>query len=352
MKKIGNLEFSKNKFITEKLKKCTGNVFLYGAANCAESIFKYLKKIQKIPKQVIVDDKYFKQKLFHKIPVIKKSEFINKQHNGTIIVGIGTSVPKPFKKQKNSNTTLPNIGFARGPVIDPAFAQKKWNKYKKLYNKLGDDKSKKTFVYFLKSKMYGENCDFKKIKAKNHFLNEKQVPKNKYKIFCDCGAYDGDTIESFRKAVKNNFKKIYAWEPDKKNLKILRKKIKKLRTKKIEVLDQCAFDRKGYLSFDSLGSPTSFVKKTGLEKVRCNKIDNCCPDSEIIKMDVEGCEIKALSGATNTIRKNRPLLAIAIYHRRDDILSLSNKILKIHRDYKFYLRAYRDVADDVILYAI
>jgi FkbM family methyltransferase len=351
-KKIGDLSFSRKKFITEKIKNFKGQIFLYGASNCAESIFKFLKIQKKKPKQVIVDDKYLKEIKFHGINILNKSDFLAENKKIKIVIGIGTCVPELTRMKRKGYSFFENIGFARGPVIDADYAAQKWGEYVNLYKVLEDRKSKQTLVSFLKSKIYGEKGHLKKIKTTRHFLTEKVVTNTQDLIFCDCGAFDGDSIASFCKAVKYNFNKIYAWEPDKKNLAVLKKRIQKLSHTKIVVFNQCAYDRKGFISFDSLGSSTSFVKKTGSDKVQCNLIDNCCPDSSFIKMDVEGCESNALNGASKTIKKNKPILAIAVYHHRNDILSITKKVLRIRKDYRIFLRAHRDVADDVILYAV
>jgi FkbM family methyltransferase len=40
---------------------------------------------------------------------------------------------------------------------------------------------------------------------------------------------------------------------------------------------------------------------------------------DFLKMDIEGAELNALRGATETIRRDRPRLAISAYHRLDDL---------------------------------
>ena len=41
---------------------------------------------------------------------------------------------------------------------------------------------------------------------------------------------------------------------------------------------------------------------------------------DVIKLDVEGAEAKAIKGATETLRKFRPRLALSAYHRRNDLV--------------------------------
>ena len=71
-----------------------------------------------------------------------------------------------------------------------------------------------------------------------------------------------------------------------------------------------------------------------------------------IKLDVEGAEYEALLGAQNTIKKNRPKLAISIYHKPQDIFELPELIMSIRDDYRMYLRHYQLSPNETILYCV
>lgn len=63
----------------------------------------------------------------------------------------------------------------------------------------------------------------------------------------------------------------------------------------------------------------------------------------IIKMDIEGAELDALSGAEKTITSVMPKLAICIYHKNEDIFSIPLFLKKItennhNKKYRFYFR--------------
>ena len=60
--------------------------------------------------------------------------------------------------------------------------------------------------------------------------------------------------------------------------------------------------------------------------------------ADFIKFDVEGNEHKAILGAKETIKKYRPVMHIACYHRSEDIFDLPLEVLKIRSDYKVYMR--------------
>ena len=68
-------------------------------------------------------------------------------------------------------------------------------------------------------------------------------------------------------------------------------------------------------------------------------------------MDVEGAELKSLMGARETIIKNRPRLAICVYHKPEDLYEIPGYILSLVPEYKFLLRHYSSSNAETILYA-
>lgn len=70
-----------------------------------------------------------------------------------------------------------------------------------------------------------------------------------------------------------------------------------------------------------------------------------------IKMDVEGAEYQSLIGAKNTIQKNKPDLAICIYHKQMDFIDLPSLILEMVPEYKIAFRHYTNYECETILYA-
>jgi len=56
---------------------------------------------------------------------------------------------------------------------------------------------------------------------------------------------------------------------------------------------------------------------------------------DLIKMDIEGSEIPALRGAMQTIRRFRPKLALCLYHKWDDVMTIPSFLLATGIPYRF-----------------
>ncbi len=68
-----------------------------------------------------------------------------------------------------------------------------------------------------------------------------------------------------------------------------------------------------------------------------------------IKFEIEGSEVAALHGAINTIKKNRPKLALSIYHRPQDLELIMEFVDGLELGYKYALRAHNPYCPDAIV---
>ena len=75
---------------------------------------------------------------------------------------------------------------------------------------------------------------------------------------------------------------------------------------------------------------------------------------DMIKMDIEGSEVPALKGGAKAIERHKPKLAICVYHKWDDLLTIPRLIHSIRGDYRYYLdcttgllHSYRFTTDSV-----
>ena len=73
---------------------------------------------------------------------------------------------------------------------------------------------------------------------------------------------------------------------------------------------------------------------------------------DFIKVDVEGADLGVLEGAADTIRGQRPRLAIACYHKPDDLVKIPDFIASLGVGYKWYLQCSTMTDVDTVAFAV
>ena len=71
-----------------------------------------------------------------------------------------------------------------------------------------------------------------------------------------------------------------------------------------------------------------------------------------IKMDIEGAELLALKGAVGIIKRERPILAVCIYHSLQDFWEIPKFLMNEFVDYEYYIRHHALICNETVLYAI
>jgi hypothetical protein len=71
-----------------------------------------------------------------------------------------------------------------------------------------------------------------------------------------------------------------------------------------------------------------------------------------MKFDIEGGEAAAVRGASGVIRRSRPALAIAVYHRPDDLWQLPRLVDDLVPGSRFYLRLHGHHGFELVLYVV
>lgn len=174
-------------------------------------------------------------------------------------------------------------------------------------------------------------------------------------IFIDGGAYNGDTIFDFLAWNKGNEYKVYSFEPMKGMYEYIENRLRSKHIENVTVLNYAAWHKKEELFFEDMvdGSRVAGNGRGGVP-VRGERIDDIV-DAEgatFIKLDVEGSEMEALQGASATIQRFQPKLAICIYHKSTDILDIGKYILSLNPKYKMAIRHYSLTYCETVLYAI
>ena len=227
-------------------------------------------------------------------------------------------------------------------------------KIKQVLDLLADKRSKKILLTNIKRRMAG--FWFMNGTPQDQYFPADIIHLSPDEVFVDCGAYEGDTIAVFRKLTQDRYKKIIALEPT----PAFVDKIVAQQNPRCEVLAYGVWDKKDTQSFYVDGSSSimsCLVQETGAQQITISleKIDNlpACGEMTFLKMDIEGAELNALKGAEQTIRRQRPKLAICIYHSDVDMLEIPLWVARLNMGYKLYVRHHGDGnLIETVLYAV
>lgn len=188
------------------------------------------------------------------------------------------------------------------------------------------------------------------VRGKQYFDVFEPCPEE---VYIDAGTFDGGTIFDFNEWTNGNYKKIYAFEPMENMYKVICQKVENANMKNIQILNNAAWNQKEEMHFvDAVAG--SHMDGNGKIVVEGIDIDSVVNHEKVtfIKMDIEGAELKALEGARNTIKMNRPRLAICIYHKPLDVVEIAAYLLELVPEYKFYIRHYASNMWETVLYAV
>jgi hypothetical protein len=96
----------------------------------------------------------------------------------------------------------------------------------------------------------------------------------------------------------------------------------------------------------------SSVDESGDAVIQCVTLDSALVGfrPNLIKMDIEGSEVDALSGARRILSENRPGLAICVYHRPGHLWEIPNLVRQLLPGGRHYLRAHAYNAFDSVYY--
>lgn len=180
--------------------------------------------------------------------------------------------------------------------------------------------------------------------------------------FVDAGCFDCSDSLKFAAWCDGSYSKIYAFEPDIANFGTCKRIAEEQGLRNTEIIHAAVGKETGtarfvsqcgtasHLATDSLGT----MPQETIETVQIAALDEMI-DSAVrvgfIKMDIEGAEYDALLGAKSILLRDKPLLAICIYHKRGDMLAIMDLLHTLIPEYSFWIRHYSTVSTETVLYA-
>jgi FkbM family methyltransferase len=221
---------------------------------------------------------------------------------------------------------------------------------------LSDDKSREVYLSALKYRETGE-IEYLPVpdKLENQYfpddLSGFASQLSEAGAFVDVGAFDGDTLRSL-KSTAYRPERYIGLEPDLPSFQRLLLEAKHFSGNSL-CLPLAASDRIGWANFYSNGTSSSIVEDGGIP-VQSANLDFLVMGgvTSYIKMDIEGSELQALHGCKQVILRDKPILAISIYHKPRDLTEIPKFIASLGVHNGFYVRTYGEQLFETVLYCL
>jgi FkbM family methyltransferase len=228
---------------------------------------------------------------------------------------------------------------------------------RKCYAALADDVSKTELCEQLRWRYWLENAPLSTPDdSRDTYFPMDLLSPIAGEIFVDCGGFDGDTIRSFNEHWKGAFRHIFALEPDPANRAALATNIDATGiSSRVTVMPYAVGSTTGPVSFSITSSAASHVTASEYgATVESRRLDDLewHVTPTYIKMDIESAEPEAIAGASQLLKRYRPVLAVCTYHRSEHLWQVPNLIRSIVPEYNIFLRRYAEDCWEGVCYAI
>ncbi len=323
--------------IWTKLKDIDKPILLYGTGNGADKIFAELTRLGIPISGVFASDGFVRNRDWRGFRVLSLAQAEDIFGDFILLFSFGSDRPEVIENLKyimsRHETLAPEVPVAGGEIFNLEFARRHRSEIEESYSLLFDEKSKEVFRETMLFKLDGDiNRLFSVESPKDESFGILDL-KSGYS-FLDLGAYNGDTVREFISRV-GDFSHITALEPDSKSFKKLERLTDEL---SIERINAAISKECGFINFGNKASRGSVAG--GDLKIPCITVDSLTQNKsfDYIKFDIEGMELDAIIGAEQTVRRDKPKMRIAAYHKSEDYFKIPLLISKYRRDYKIHMR--------------
>lgn len=169
--------------------------------------------------------------------------------------------------------------------------------------------------------------------------------------FLDAGAYTGDTLhELIEMGIRPRI--VYCFEANKANFEVLQRNASKYGNAIAE--NYALWDKKEMLKMKWSNYNARISEEGTGEYIEATMIDDYFKDIHVdfVKMDIEGAERHALAGGWNVLRRDRPIMAISIYHGIEDIVDIPYMLIEHMEDYDFIIRHHSYSYSETVMYGV
>ncbi|MFZ6872709.1 FkbM family methyltransferase [Undibacterium sp. Di27W] len=355
-------EPNQQRILLAQLKTSSKPIIIYGAGVYAYVLKRFLElngiKIQ----AAMVDAEYLAQQAFTDLPVVSTEDYTAQLGDCHVIIGI-TNYPPMLEKLRRLGASdvhvidIPDYLNMPHAFMERQFLIQNSSNFDQAYGLFEDELSRQTYVAAINTKL-SENlahiapC----VRLDNLYFPSSEFSPGDHESFLDVGGFTGDTIKEFQQIKHGAYDKIISLEPGDKNFQELQQTVADLNIPRVMAIKVGAWHEKTVLRFTTKAMHIdNEISETGTSEIQVDTIDAILQQSgsavSLIKLDINGAEYNALSGARLSINKYRPNIVVRL-HKKEDFYRLPILLKEIAPDMKLYLRQRNYMSMMLIMYGI
>lgn len=268
-----------------------------------------------------------------------------------ICVPQGYGVAMHLRQMGFEDYFIVSDGFAwpTFPVLDHA------RDILRVHDLLADDESRVCYLAAIRMRQEGSG-DYSRVSAYPQYRHERVKPLPGDMIV-NGGGFIGNTADDFLWCTGRDCR-IWSFEPCAAVFAKLEANLRQRGSLElVAAVNKALWNEDAELLFNSPEpfSGNSSVQQSGSERVQATSVDAFLAAQgvtrlDLLELDVEGSEPKALLGATEAIRRCRPRLQISLYHKPHHLWDLPLFIKELVPDYAMHVGHHSQTYGETVLY--
>ncbi len=376
MKTLANLldrySFPEDAFFVHRIFQ-ERKIIVYGAGESFHYFKEIVMAIYSYIPSVILDRRFGPGESFEGIPAFPPDQYTPSEHekqHAVVVICLGNQsyfddVARTLKQMGFIHIiSLNDIYEIHNPFCLPHELEESGFRYylrcrdhiEFCLNLFADDQSREIYIRCLQTHLQRKPVPIPMSPRHEQYTPEDVPLSRGFSRFVYCGVSVGDMATVFSRIGK--VEELVCFEPDPNQYKLIVEYLSAHHDQiahRITAIPCALFSREGVEPFTY--SHTSFgsrILSSGEASIQAVTIDSILYGFKptIITMDIEGAELEALQGAGNTIRENRPDLAICVYHSPAHLWEIPLYLHRLELGYRFYLRNYTSFVSETVLYAV
>lgn len=330
-----------------ELKREKRPIVIYGMGNGADKLIAKFRELDINFADIFASDGFVRGHSFHGIRVKSFSEIKESYSEFVIVLSFASNreevIEMLLEIDGEYDMYIPDMPVAGNEYFDSNFYNMHYQEIISAYDSLRDEESKNCFAAVVNYKLTGKMPYLIRAYSSRDELYGLIASRKKITSYVDGGAYNGDTLKEALVYFKD-LKRAALFEPDARNFKKLSNFAKTVESVSLELYNSALWSSEETLDFLSSGNRNSSLNSTASYESKSLGTNAIMLDSalkqsvDFIKYDLEGAELSALIGSSETIKKYKPLLLVSAYHRSSDVFSLVNYLTENYPFYDLYLR--------------